>query len=178
MVKLHREAPPLSIRTALLAIALGASASPAFAQGEGEAVASESGPYAIISPMNGMCLNVSGGVLQVGKVLITWPCVGTAHNERFHTRPMPDGRVQIFADSPRGDLCVEAPGYKGQQLRLAYCRPDVDGQHWQFSRGRSLKSRGGYCANIEGENRAQGTRVISWPCVGAINELWNLVPAR
>lgn len=165
-------------RAALLAVALTASVSPALAQdGEGEAVASSSGPYAIISQMNGMCLNVNGGVLQPGKVLITWPCQGNAHNERFHMRPMPDGRVQLFADSPKGDLCVEASAFKGQQARLAYCRPDVDGQSWTV-RGGALKSRGGYCANIEGENRAQGTRIISWPCVGAINERWNVVRVR
>jgi hypothetical protein len=50
----------MSIRTALLAIVLGASASPAFAQGENEAVASESGPYGIVSQLNRMCLNVHG----------------------------------------------------------------------------------------------------------------------
>ena len=163
-------------RTALLAIAIGATVTPALAQGPAPG-GRERGPYAVISQMNGMCLNVKGGALQVGGLLITWPCVGDAHNERFHTRALPDGGMQLFADSPRGDLCVEAPAFKGQQLRLAYCSPNGAGQSWRTGRGPSLASRG-FCANIEGENPAQGTRVITWPCVGAINERWVLTPAR
>lgn len=168
----------MSIRTALLAAALAAAVSPAFAQGENEAVASESGPYGIVSQLNRMCLNVQGATLRVGATLITWPCERGAHSNRFHQRPMPDGGVMLIADSPRGDLCVEAPARKGQQLRLAVCRPDVDGQSWSIQRGRLLASRAGYCASLEGANRAQGARVVSSPCVGAVHERWTVAAVR
>ena len=168
----------MSIRTALLAVALGASVSPAFAQGENEAVASESGPYGIVSQLNRMCLNVHGGGLRVGAPLIASPCQRGAHSNRFHMRPMPDGRVMLIADSPRGDLCVEAPARKGQQLRLASCRPDVDGQAWSVQRDRLQASRTGYCASVEGASLAKGSRVVSSPCVGAVSERWTVAPVR
>ncbi|CAN5563329.1 hypothetical protein BH10PSE5_BH10PSE5_19220 [soil metagenome] len=162
----------MTIRTALLAISLGASVSPAFAQGEGEAVASESGPYAVTSALNGSCLNGKGGVLKAGGLLVSAPCQGAAHSKRFYMRPMPDGANMLIVSSPGTNLCVDAPAAPGKQLRLGNCRPDADRQSWSIDRGRLLATRGGYCAHLE--SGAQGARVVSGTCGGGVNERWRL----
>jgi hypothetical protein len=171
------------IRTILFCLALAAGAMPANAQTRGSDQAEfYRTTYQIISRMNGLCLNVEGGRLEVGARLIMWNCQG-ARNEQFYAQPISsDGRVgggmRLIAGGSRGSLCVEAAATQGQQLRLAQCRDDAPGQSWRFqARGaRPLISGGNMCANIEGERDAERARVISWRCVGAINEGWIFNP--
>jgi hypothetical protein len=170
------------IRAIPLCLALAAGALPANAQSRGSDQAEfYRTTYQIVSRMNGLCLNVEGGRLEVGARLITWGCQG-AHNEQFYAEPITrDSRVgggmRLIAGGSGGTLCVASSSAQGQQLVLARCRDDTPGQVWRYEarrrRGaRPLISGHNRCANIEGERDAPGTRVITWPCVGAINESW------
>lgn len=166
------------IRTVLLAVAMTAAATAVFAQSRDRV-----DPYRaqqIVAELSGLCMDVKGEQLRMGAEVIVWRCHGGA-NQRFHVRPVGRGdNVQLVVGDPRGEYCLHAPSSKGQSLSLAPCRHGGEGQTWWID-GRGflpLISRTGYCANIEGERREPGTRVITWPCVGAVNERWRLTAAR
>ena len=173
------------IRAVMLSLAVAAGAMPADAQTRGSDQAEfYRTTYQIISRMNGLCLNVEGGRLEADARLIMWNCQGV-RNERFYAQPITsDGRVgggmRLIAGGAGGALCVEAPSAQGQQLRLARCRDDAPGQAWKFEarRARPLISGDNLCANIEGARDAERARVISWRCVGAINEGWIFNPVN
>jgi len=171
------------IRAILFSLALAAGVMPANAQTRGSDRAEfYRTTYQIISRMNGLCLNVEGGRLEAGARLIMWNCEG-ARNEQFYAQPITSdgrvgGRMRLIAGGSGGALCVEAAATQGQQLRLAQCRDDLAGQVWRFEarRARPLISGGNLCANIEDARDAERARVISWRCVGAINEGWIFNP--
>ena len=137
------------------------------------------GDYRIVSRMNGMCLNVSGGRIHEGAVLITWDCVD-AHNERFRARPEgPRGMMQLTVAGPDGPLCVEMSSLRGVQLQLARCRSGRTTQLFRYTARRPFAiDAAGTCVNIEGQRRERGTRVISWPCSGEPNEAWTFERAH
>lgn len=130
------------------------------------------GDYQIVSRMNDMCLNVSGGLIYEGAVLITWDCVGAA-NERFRAQRHGDqGWMRLTIAGPDGLYCVQASTQRGRQMRLARCGGEDQTFRFTARSPFAVESTMGYCLNIEGQRRPRGTPVISWPCSGEPNEAW------
>jgi hypothetical protein len=59
----------------------------------------------------------------------------------------------------------------GQPLRWEGCRGGDKSQVWAL-RGAKLSNELGYCADVEGANRAAGARLVAWSCSGAANQQW------
>lgn len=169
------------IRAILPSLLLAALATPSSAQEMGSHERGfYGGDYQIISRMNDLCLNVSGGRIHEGAVLITWDCVG-ADNERFRAeRVGPDGDMRLTIAGRDGLFCVDTPWQQGQQLRLARCQSGSPAQTWRFTGREPFAIRGayGFCINIEGQRQTRGTRVIAWRCSDEPNEAWTFNPVR
>lgn len=59
----------------------------------------------------------------------------------------------------------------GQPLRWEGCRGGDKSQVWAL-RGAKLSNEMGFCADVEGGNRAAGARLVAWSCSGATNQQW------
>lgn len=166
------------LRAILLSSSIVLAASPALAQTySSDSIGFDRRTYQILSRMNGLCLDAEDGGLRAGASMVLVNCDGAA-SQRFRVRTgASNGGVWLIADGGRS-LCLEAGNAQGQPLRLAQCRDGADGQSWRFEArdARPLRSRTGYCANVEGERQSEGARAITWPCVGAINEGWIFNP--
>jgi hypothetical protein len=166
------------IRTSLLCIAVAlAGTAPAAAQTRGsDRTGFQDTTYQVIARLNGLCMDVDGA-LREGASLVMRDCNGR-NSQLFHAQRVNDRAMRLVAGGRRGDLCLDASMERGQSLRLARCDAGSVGQQWIFEArdARPLRARIGMCANIEGAREEAGARVISWPCVGAINEGWTFNP--
>ena len=166
------------LRAILFASSIAIAATPALAQTySSDSVGFDRRTYQILSRMNGLCLDAENGSRRAGASMVLVNCDGAA-SQRFRVRAgAPNDGVWLIADGG-ASLCLEAADTQGQPLRLAQCRDGADGQSWRFEAraARPLRSRTGYCANVEGERQSEGARVITWACVGAINEGWIFNP--
>ncbi|MFC5342595.1 RICIN domain-containing protein [Brevundimonas staleyi] len=130
------------------------------------------GDYRIVSRMNGLCLNVSGGRIYEGAVLITWDCVD-APNERFRAQRAGDnGWMRLTIQGPDGLYCVQLPSWQGQQMRLAKCGGGDQTFRFNARSPFAIETLFDQCLNIEGQRRERGIKVIRWPCSGEVNEAW------
>jgi hypothetical protein len=59
----------------------------------------------------------------------------------------------------------------GQPLRWEGCRGGDKSQVWALH-GTKLSNELGFCADVEGGNRAAGARLVAWSCSGAANQQW------
>ena len=59
----------------------------------------------------------------------------------------------------------------GQPLRWEGCRGGDKSQMWSLH-GAKLSNDLGFCADVEGANRAAGARLVAWSCSGATNQQW------
>ena len=59
----------------------------------------------------------------------------------------------------------------GQPLRWEGCRSGDKSQAWAL-RGAKLSNEIGFCADLEGENRAANARLVAWSCTGRSNQQW------
>lgn len=59
----------------------------------------------------------------------------------------------------------------GQPLRWEGCRSGDKSQAWAL-RGAKLSNEMGFCADLEGENRAANARLVAWSCTGRSNQQW------
>lgn len=88
------------------------------------------------------------------------------------------GQIWNDAYGPRG--CLETWGTgKGRWFRVADCHTHKREQQFRILPNGKIQSRAsGMCLNIYGNRKANGTKVIQWPCEDAANEIWYKQPAK
>lgn len=70
------------------------------------------------------------------------------------------------------NLCLT--GRNGNQpLSWESCRQGDKSQTWGYRNGR-LNNELGWCADVEGNRRGAGVRVMAWSCSGAVNQTWKV----
>ena len=79
----------------------------------------------------------------------------------------------ILLKSQSNGLCLD--GYKrGQDIRAAWCRTPFKAQRWSINpeSGQIKHARRDLCLAVSNSNRANGARVVLWPCNYATNQRW------
>ncbi len=118
-----------------------------------------------IRGMNGLCLDVAGG-LREGASLIVFNCNGGA-NQRFSW-----GRG---GELRTGNYCVDVASNDtsdGAKL-IAYSCNGGRNQRWRSGGGRIISELTGKCMDLQGGRARPGQPVIAWRCNGGANQNWS-----
>ncbi len=72
-------------------------------------------------------------------------------------------------------LCLDGHG-RGKDVKVAACRTAFQAQRWSFDThtGQIKHVRRNLCLAVSNSNRANGARVVLWPCNRGTNQRWNL----
>lgn len=65
--------------------------------------------------------------------------------------------------------CLSTSGPAGQQLRWDACRSGDKAQVWAL-KNNQLNNELGWCADVEGNRKGAGVRVLAWQCSRAVNQ--------
>ena len=108
---------------------------------------------AYISSASGYMVHDSGGTA----VTANW--AGQAPIQGFSGY----GQVKL------NNRCLTTSGPAGQALRWQTCQRGDKSQIWALSNKR-LNNELGWCADVEGNRRGAGVRLVAWKCHGAANQ--------
>jgi hypothetical protein len=121
---------------------------------------------AIISTMNGKCMDVDSGRFAAGTILQVWDCYPNHPNQMFE---FVGGQIKA-----RG-FCVDAygaGGNAGDAIGLYQCTGGPN-QKWALKDGhlKGIKDR---CIGIAGGNKDNGAKLVLWDCTGGAEQNWKL----
>lgn len=106
----------------------------------------------------GMCLSANGG----GAIELQ-PCDSATELLLAPGAPLTMIRTQDMK-------CLDPHGAQGQQLRIVPCTERGDPINWGLTTSGLLRTQQGLCADVEGNRRNPGTRVILFKCSGNDNQ--------
>lgn len=118
-----------------------------------------------IRGMNGLCLDISGGLRQ-GAPLIVFRCHGS-DNQRFSWSRRGELRV--------GDYCVDVTSgdtRDGTPLIAFRCNGGRN-QRWSARGGQIVSDLSGKCMDLQSGQARPGQPVIAWRCNGGANQNWS-----
>ncbi|HVK75896.1 MAG TPA: ricin-type beta-trefoil lectin domain protein [Kofleriaceae bacterium] len=122
---------------------------------------------AIVSRLNGKCIDVPGANFVDGAPLQMWGCNGTAAQQWTFT----GGTVRA------GGKCMDvawANPADGTAVQLVNCNGNVAQQFVLNGAGDLVSVLANKCVDIGGWNGNDGARLIIWPCHGGANQKWDL----
>jgi hypothetical protein len=73
------------------------------------------------------------------------------------------------------NLCLDGHG-RGKDVKVSKCRTAFSAQRWSFNTdtGQIMHKNKKLCVVISNSNRANGARVVLWPCNHSANQRWKL----
>jgi streptogrisin C len=123
------------------------------------------GAGAIVSSLNGKCIDVPGANFVDGARLQMWDCNGT--NAQRWT--FAGGMVQA------GGKCMDVAGANpadGTPIQLVGCNGNQAQQFVLSAAGDLVSVLANKCVDIAGWNSASGAQLLIWPCHGGANQKW------
>jgi streptogrisin C len=123
------------------------------------------GGDAIVSHMNGKCIDVPGGNFVDGARLQMWTCNGTAA-QRW---------ASVGGTFQAGGKCMDVAGAStadGTPIQLANCNGHRAQQFVLNGAGDLVSVLANKCVDIGGWNGNDGAQLIIWPCHGGANQKW------
>jgi streptogrisin C len=124
------------------------------------------GARAIVSNMNGKCIDVPGANFVDGAQLQMWDCNGTAAQRWTFV----DGTVRA------GGKCMDvawASTANGAAIQLANCSGNLAQRFTMTGAGDLVSVLANKCVDINAWNGSNGARLITWPCAGTANQKWH-----
>ena len=124
------------------------------------------GDGAIVSNMNGKCIDVPGSNFVDGARLQMWCCNGTGAQRWTYT----GGTFRA------GGLCMDVAGAStanATPIQLASCNGNRAQQFVLNGAGDLVSLLADKCVDIAGWNDAEGAGLIIWPCHGGANQKWH-----
>jgi hypothetical protein len=128
-------------------------------------------PGAVVSELNGLCLDIPDADPADRQPVRTWPCSGDA--DQVWTWAA-DGTLRGL------DRCLDAADdatADGTAVRLLACDGST-GQVWRYTAGRDIVNPAAdKCLDIVDREAAEGARLQLWTCGGTANQKWTLRPS-
>jgi hypothetical protein len=160
----HREENDMRWRVVLAAAVMAASGS-AIWLGMGSASAAVGSP--LVSAASGRCLDVVGNNPAPGTAVAIWDCNGQQNQGWVFTS---QGELRTFNET----RCLNLPAATaGIQLAIQNCNGQANQRFRMNANGSITATQSGLCLDVEGNNPANGTRVVAWSCNGQPNQRWN-----
>jgi hypothetical protein len=77
--------------------------------------------------------------------------------------------------SVSSDLCLDGHG-RGKDVKVSKCRTAFSAQRWSFNpdTGQIMPTNKKLCVVVSNSKRADGARVVLWPCNNSVNQRWKL----
>ncbi len=86
--------------------------------------------------------------------------------------------TQLVTDFKNG-FCAQFPGSQLQAARIEKCEYDNVAQGIKMdSQNRLVSKMSGMCMDIYGNNTANGTPIVEYPCHAGLNQKWNIIGKR
>jgi galactose oxidase len=129
----------------------------------------------VVSQVGGKCLRVVNGSTADGAAVTQWTC-NDSLGSRWTLLPQVGGSapyVQVIAAHSGKCLSVSGTGNAAPVVQ-ASCT-GINSQRWivqNFGQFYRLMAYSGLCLNVSEAVPDNGARLIQWPCVGGINEIW------
>jgi streptogrisin C len=124
------------------------------------------GTGAIVSSLNGKCIDVPGASFVDGARLQMWDCNGTVAQRWTFT----GGMVQA------GGKCMDVAGAStadGTAIQLVGCNGNQAQQFVLTSAGDLVSVLANKCVDIAGADSSTGAKLLLWPCHGGANQKWS-----
>ncbi|WP_328346774.1 glycosyl hydrolase [Micromonospora sp. NBC_00421] len=149
----------------MLATAMVAASGGAALLGAGTASAAVGSP--LVSAASGRCLDVSGNSPTAGTPVAIWDCNGQQNQGWVSTS---QGELRTFNETRCLDL---ASATAGSPLTIQNCTGQTNQKFRWNTNGSITATQSGLCLDVEGNNSANGTRVVLWSCNGQSNQRWS-----
>ncbi|WP_433299272.1 ricin-type beta-trefoil lectin domain protein [Actinoplanes sp. CA-030573] len=128
--------------------------------------ASAASAGALVSSLNGKCLDLTNGSTTNGNQPQLWSCVAGSANQTWTLAD--NGSVQVKGK------CLDVAGNSsadGAVVHVWDCFDTVATQKWSLSGG-SLINSNGKCLDVKDKNTADGAKLQLWTCTGTSNQKW------
>jgi streptogrisin C len=120
---------------------------------------------AIVSQLNGLCIDVPGANFVDGARPQMYTCNGSAAQQWTFT----GGTIRA------GGKCLDVAGANsadGTAIQIVGCHDHPAQQFVLNAAGDLVSVMANKCVDIAGGNAAQGTQLLIWPCHGGSNQKW------
>jgi hypothetical protein len=128
--------------------------------------ASAASAGALVSSLNGKCLDLTNGSTANGNQPQLWTCYAGSANQTWTLAD--NGSVQIQGK------CLDVANNSsadGAVVHMWDCFDTVATQKWSLSGG-SLINSNGKCLDVKDRNTADGAKLQLWSCSGGTNQKW------
>ncbi len=73
------------------------------------------------------------------------------------------------------ELCLDGHG-RGKDAKVSKCRTAFSAARWSFNveTGQIMHAKRNLCLAVSNSNKANGARVVMWPCSSSANQRWKL----